>query len=48
MGCNVSGTGVPGSGMAICDAAATAAANPMMPTPATSDERGVLRASVVM
>jgi hypothetical protein len=32
IGCNVIGTGVNGSGIATCDAAATAAAKPTIPT----------------
>src|SRR4051812_10066886 len=35
IGCSVSGTGVPGSGIAICDAAATAITKPAAPNSAT-------------
>jgi hypothetical protein len=38
IGCNVIGTGVHGSGIAICDAAATAAAKPTIPTSVKRDE----------
>ena len=38
IGCNVIGTGVQGSGIAICDAAPTAAAKPMIPTNVKRDE----------
>ena len=41
IGCRVSGTGVPGSGIATCEAAATAAANPTVPARVTPAERGV-------
>ena len=48
MGWSVNGTGVPGIGIAICDAAATAAANPTIPTAVTVADRRGERASVVM
>src|SRR3954465_5858388 len=48
MGCSVNGTGVPGIGSTICDAAATAAANPTMPKAVTVAERWRGRASVIM
>src|SRR4051812_18462427 len=38
-GCSVIGTCVPGTGMAICDAAASAAAKPTMPASVTQPER---------
>jgi len=48
MGWSVNGTGVPGIGIAICDAAATAAANPTIPTAVPVADRRGERASVVM
>src|SRR6185312_16200856 len=46
--CSVNGTGVPGSGIAICDAAATAAAKPTIPMSERREARGEKRESVVV
>src|SRR5262249_28285044 len=47
IGCNVIGTGVHGRGIAICDAAATAAAKPKTPMTVVRDGRSA-RVALVM